>query len=100
MGRSSRAKPPAQRQDEGCRAQPRLAAALVPRDARRPLPEVPNMETRASVTQKTDARFERVRAQVFSCQALFVAGASVPVTWRNRDGRRSGSYFRVPYREG
>ena len=100
MGRSSRAKPPAQRQHNGCRAQPRLAAALVPRDLGGPPPEVPNMEIRASVTQKTDARFERVGAQVLVQPALFAAGGSVSVTRRNRDGRRSGSYFRVPYREG
>jgi hypothetical protein len=58
------------------------------------------MEIRAFVTQKIDARFERVRAQVLSHSALLAAGGSVSVPWRNRGARRFEPYFRVPYREG
>jgi hypothetical protein len=57
------------------------------------------MEKRHPVDQQTDDRFERVRAQLLAHPALFAAGGSVSVTWRNRGARRFGPYFRVSYRE-
>ncbi len=54
---------------------------------------------RKIATQKIEARFEQVRAQILAHAAFFVANGSVEATWRTYRGRRLGPYFRVGCRQ-
>jgi hypothetical protein len=53
-----------------------------------------------SVDQKANARFERVRLQVFARRRLFARQGAVVAGWRTYRNRRLGPYFRLAYREG
>ncbi len=58
------------------------------------------MEDLKIVDQRSATRFQRVRRLIVAHSSLFSAQGSVVASWRYRDGRRLGPYYRLAFRVG
>ena len=68
-----------------------------------PPPEAPTMEKRNPVDQLSmgqETRFDRAHTFILANPRLFATQGSVVATWRVRDGKRFGPYYRLAYRRG
>ena len=60
---------------------------------------IAKVENRAILDQRDAERFERVRAEVQSRQAVFAQSGLVVAGWRTRGEKRFGPYYRMVWSE-